>query len=192
MNKEELINFEKEICDIFQQGKIKAPVHLSDGNEDHLIEIFKNIKETDWVFSTWRSHYHALLHGISKDWLRQEIIEGRSITINKPDQRFISSAIVGGIAPIALGVALSIKLKEEQDQVWLFIGDMAMRTGSLHEVIEYAKGHALPLNIVLENNHMSVQTPTEIVWGTGKYINRIEYEFKSTYPHVGAGIWVTF
>ena len=192
MPKEELINFEKEICELFQQGKIRAPVHLSDGNEDQLIEIFKNIKPTDWIFSTWRSHYHALLHGISKEWLQQEIIDGRSITINKPDQRFFASAIVGGIAPIACGTALSVKLKNENDQVWLFVGDMTIRTGILHEVIEYAKGHSLPLNIVVENNHISVQTPTEVVWGSGKQIAMSEYEFQSTYPHVGAGKWVTF
>lgn len=192
MTKEELINFEKEICELFQQGKIRAPVHLSDGNEDQLIEIFKNIKPTDWIFSTWRSHYHALLHGISKEWLQQEIIDGRSITINKPDQRFFASAIVGGIAPIACGTALSVKLKNENDQVWLFVGDMTIRTGILHEVIEYAKGHSLPLNIVVENNHISVQTPTEVVWGSGKQIAMSEYEFQSTYPHVGAGKWVTF
>lgn len=192
-NKEELIKFEQEICLLFQEGKILAPVHLSDGNEEALIEIFKNIKKTDWIFSTWRSHYHALLHGINIDWLRQEIIDGRSITINNPDHRFYASAIVGGIAPIALGTALSIKLKKEPDQVWLFVGDMTIRTGVLHEVIEYAKGHSLPLNIVIENNNISVQTPTKIVWGTdNKNVNIIEYEFQSTYPHVGAGKWVTF
>ena len=70
---------------------------------------------------------------------------------------------------------------------------MTIRTGILHEVIQYAKGHSLSLNIVIENNHISVQTPTEIVWGTdNKELNIIEYEFQSTYPHVGAGKWVTF
>lgn len=192
-NKEQLIEFEKKICSMFEQGLIRAPVHLSDGNEDQLIEIFKNIKPTDWVFSTWRSHYHAILHGISPEWLEQEIVDGRSITVNNPEHRFFSSAIVGGIAPIALGTALSIKLKKETDQVWLFVGDMTIRTGILHEVIQYAKGHSLSLNIVIENNHISVQTPTEIVWGTdNKELNIIEYEFQSTYPHVGAGKWVTF
>ncbi len=192
-NREELIAFETEMCDLFTAGKIKAPVHLSDGNEDQLIEIFKSVKKTDWVFSTWRSHYHALLHGVSMDWLRQEILDGRSITVNNPEHRFYASAIVGGISSIALGAALSVKLKKQNDQVWLFVGDMTIKTGALHEVMQYAKGHSLPLNVVMENNHISVQTPTEIVWGTdNKEINFIEYEFESTYPHVGAGKWVTF
>lgn len=191
--KEELIAFETEMCDTFCEGKINAPVHLSDGNEDSLIEIFKNIKTTDWVFSTWRSHYHALLHGIDIGWLRQEIMEGRSITVNNPEHRFYASAIVAGIAPIALGAALSIKLKQQPDQVWLFVGDMTARTGILQEVRQYASGHSLPLNIVVEDNHISVQTPTRKVWGEdGMKLNITEYEFESSYPHVGAGKWVTF
>ncbi|KKL60729.1 hypothetical protein LCGC14_2202420 [marine sediment metagenome] len=193
LTKESLIEFETEMCDAFCDGKIHAPVHLSDGNEDQLIDIFQHVAPTDWIFSTWRSHYHALLHGICRDWLRQEIIEGRSITINKPDQRFFSSAIVAGIAPVALGVALSVKLNKQPDQVWLFVGDMTIRTGILHEVQQYAKGHSLPLNIVVEDNHISVQTPTRKVWGEDNAVlNVTEYEFKSSYPHVGAGKWVTF
>ena len=31
---------------MFAAGKIKAPVHLFDGNEEQLIEIFRNIPET--------------------------------------------------------------------------------------------------------------------------------------------------
>ena len=193
MTKEDLIAFETEMCDVFCAGKIRAPVHLSDGNEDQLIGIFKKVKRTDWVFSTWRSHYHALLHGISRDWLKQEIMDGRSITVNKPDQRFFASAIVAGIAPIALGTALSVKLKKESDTVWLFVGDMTIRTGMLHEVMQYASGHSLPLNIVVEDNHISVQTPTAQVWGEDNHKLKIErYEFESTYPHVGAGKWVMF
>ena len=34
---ESLKNFEFEIGDIFNAGRIKAPVHLSDGNEEGLI-----------------------------------------------------------------------------------------------------------------------------------------------------------
>jgi len=193
LTKDDLVAFETEMRDIFCEGKINAPVHLSDGNEEQLIEIFTNIKRTDWVFSTWRSHYHALLHGISRDWLKQEIMDGRSITVNKPDQKFYASAIVSGIAPIALGAALSIKLRNEPDAVWLFVGDMTARTGMLHEVKQYASGHSLPLNIVVEDNHISVQSPTAQVWGEDKKeLNIQTYEFESSYPHVGAGKWVTF
>ncbi len=133
LNKNELIEFEQEIKKIYESGKIKAPIHLSGNNEDQLIKIFKKIKKNDWVFSTWRNHYHALLKGIPKNWLKKEIIAGRSMGINNLKYKFYSSAIVGGIIPIALGVAKSIKLKKQKNKVWIFIGDMTYETGIFHE-----------------------------------------------------------
>ena len=57
--KEDLIKFENEIAARFDNAEIKAPVHLYNGNEDKIIEIFKkdNIGQEDWVLGSWRSHY---------------------------------------------------------------------------------------------------------------------------------------
>ncbi len=194
MTKEELIKFEDEISEIYCAGKIRAPVHLSDGNEEQLIEIFKKIKRDDWVFSTHRSHYHALLHGIDPQWLKQEIIAGNSITVHNPAHRFFSSAIMGGILPIALGVALALKKKNENRYVWAFLGDMAGEMGAFHEVSKYAARNDLPITFVIEDNGDSVGTPTQKVWGEAQSEPRIiMYQYKKTkYPHVGAGKWVTF
>ena len=60
-------------------------------------------------FSTWRNHYHALLHGIKPDWLKTQILKGKSMSINSYKKKFYSSAIVGGILPIALGVSMALK-----------------------------------------------------------------------------------
>ena len=42
-----LKDFEKKVADLFNSGKIRAPVHLSDGTENNLIEIFKDVKDQD-------------------------------------------------------------------------------------------------------------------------------------------------
>ena len=39
----ELIEFETRLADEFNLGKIPHPIHLSDGNEAQLIEIFEQI-----------------------------------------------------------------------------------------------------------------------------------------------------
>jgi pyruvate dehydrogenase E1 component alpha subunit len=69
---EDLIEFENSIIKEWENGKIRGPIHLSNGNEKQLIEVFKRISKKDWVFSTWRSHYHALLKGIPAKWLKKE------------------------------------------------------------------------------------------------------------------------
>ena len=90
-----LINFEKEIKKIYESGKIKAPIHLSGNNEIPLIKIFKKINKKDWVFSSWRNHYHAILKGIPINLIKKEIVEGRSMGLNFKKYNFYSSSIVG-------------------------------------------------------------------------------------------------
>ena len=194
INKKDLINFELDIKKIYEAGKIKAPIHLSGNNEDSLINIFKKIKKNDWVFSTWRNHYHALLKGIPMDWLKKEIVAGRSMGINNIKYKFYSSAIVAGTIPIALGVAKALKLKKKNQKVWVFIGDMTFETGMFHECYKYAKNHKLPLKFVVEDNNLSTNTPTNKVWvkksKTPKDV--IYYKYKRKYPHHGTGGWVLF
>jgi pyruvate dehydrogenase E1 component alpha subunit len=194
INKKDLINFELDIKKIYEAGKIKAPIHLSGNNEDSLINIFKKIKKNDWVFSTWRNHYHALLKGIPIDWLKKEIIAGRSMGINNIKYKFYSSAIVAGTIPIALGVAKALKLKKKNQKVWVFIGDMTFETGMFHECYKYAKNHKLPLKFVVEDNNLSTNTPTNKVWVKKSKIPKdvIYYKYKRKYPHHGTGGWVLF
>jgi pyruvate dehydrogenase E1 component alpha subunit len=197
MTAEELIAFEKDIAEIFNRGEIRAPIHLSGNNEAQLISIFESIKPTDWVFSTWRSHYHALCHGVPPARVKAEIMAGRSIALCFPEHRFFSSAIVGGTLPIALGVALAIKRRSGTENVHVFVGDMTIRTGMFNECFQYAIGHLLPMHFVIEDNGRSVCTPTEEVWGRSNMPEwgdwRIQrYNYKLRYPHAGAGVRVQF
>ena len=192
MNKEDLINFEEEIKGLFLDAKIRSPVHLSRGNEDDLIAIFRDIRPEDWVFSTHRSHYHALLKGISPAWLRQEILENRSIHIYNEEHNFFSSAIVGGCLPIAVGVALAFKRKGAARLVWVFVGDMAAETGAFHECTKYASRNDLPIAFVVEDNGLSINSPTQLMWGMHKNGSIIRYRYNRGVPHVGVGKWVTF
>ena len=194
--KDDLTKYERMIADHWEAGKIKGPVHLSGGNEEQLIEIGKRIKETDWVFSTWRSHYHALIKGVSPVWLEEEILAGRSITIVSEEQRFYASAIVGAIIPIALGVAMANKRDDKDDKVFCFIGDMAFETGGFYEAHKYAVRYDLPIVFVVEDNGVSTNTPTEATWNGEKRDVPSEkviwYSYEKTWPHYGTGKWEVF
>jgi pyruvate dehydrogenase E1 component alpha subunit len=194
LTKGDLIKFENNIVEKWESGKICGPVHLSNGNEDHLIKIFKRIKLSDWVFSTWRSHYHALLKGIDSKYVEDEILKGNSITICKADEKFYSSAIVGGTLPIALGVAIDLKKKKSKDAVWVFIGDMSFESGIFYEVHKYARNFNLPLYFIVEDNGVSTYTPTKETWNLKRDIPKdvIYYQYESKYPHYGTGKWIVF
>jgi pyruvate dehydrogenase E1 component alpha subunit len=199
-NKKKLIFFENEIARLFNEGKIKAPIHLSYGNEIKLIKIFKKINFNDWVFCSWRSHYHALLKYIPENLIRKKILFGKSISLCFSKYNFYSSAIVGGILPIALGVALSIKKNKKKNKVYCFIGDMTSETGIAYECIKYAVSFKLPIHFIIEDDNRSVCTNTRKVWGNKelffqkfKIKNYItHYKYNSKYPHSGAGKRIQF
>ena len=69
MKPEDLISFEKRIIDMWENGDLPYLIHLSGGNEQQLIDIFRAIDKDDYVLSTHRNHYHYLLHGGSPDRL---------------------------------------------------------------------------------------------------------------------------
>jgi len=196
---EKLIDFETRVADSFNSGSIKAPVHLSDGNESQLIDVFQNIKESDWVFCSWRSHYQCLLKGVPEEEVFNEILAGRSIALGFPDFRGFSSAIVGGQVSIAVGAALAEKIKGTDSRVWCFLGDMTAEIGISQTSIRYALNHNLPITFVIEDNGLSVMTDTRKTWGTEllnfeliKSDQILTYKYKSKYPHAGAGVRVQF
>jgi TPP-dependent pyruvate/acetoin dehydrogenase alpha subunit len=196
---ESLKNFESEVGDIFNSGKIKAPVHLSDGNEEGLIEVFKNVSSTDWVLCSWRSHYQALLKGVPAQLVKSEIISGRSISLCFPEHRMFSSAIVGGHVSISVGIAMAEKNNNSKNHVWCFLGDMTSETGVAQTSIRYAETHDLPITFVIEDNGLSVLTDTRNVWASTnlryeevKSSKVVSFKYKSKYPHAGAGARVQF
>jgi TPP-dependent pyruvate/acetoin dehydrogenase alpha subunit len=215
MNSQQLIEFETKIGDMFNKKEIKAPIHLYHGNEEKMIEVFKQIDiDNDWVCCTWRNHYQALLKGISPKRLTEEIVKGKSMIMNLPEHKFICSSIVGGIPSIATGLALGEKLAGTNNHVWCWVGDMSAETGAFHEAYKYAKNQKLPITFIIECNNLSVTTPTDEIWarslpyyittpsrfirnldvyGIYKQENLIYYKYTNTkYPHAGAGQRVQF
>ena len=196
----DLIRFEERVAEAFNSRRIHAPVHLYSGNEEEIIKIFQDVQEDDWVMCSWRSHYQCLLKGVPEDVLFAEILSGRSISLCFPEYRIFSSALVGGILPIATGIALSIKNdKRKKNVVHCFIGDMTAETGIAHECIKYSQNHKLPIRFIVEDNGKSVCTDTMDAWGMRESSFSqthnpmiVYYRYKSSYPHAGAGIRVEF
>lgn len=197
---DKLIEFEEEVAELFNSGSIRAPIHLSLGNERILIDLFKEVRGEDWVFSSWRSHYHCLLKGVPPELLLSKIKEGKSISLAFPEFRVFTSAIAGGQLPHAVGVALSLKRRKQSGHVWCFVGDMVSETGMFQTCATYSLNFQLPITFIVEDNGLSVMTDTRGAWGakvlryeTHNMSNVLGYKYKNTkYPHSGAGIRVQF
>lgn len=177
----DLVSFEHRVAGLFAEGLIRGPVHLSGGNEKQLIEIFSHfVGPTHWVFSSWRWHYHALLHGVRPDEILHHLKTRDTMNACFPERRFYTSAIAGGILPIACGVAAGVKASI----VHCFVGDMTAEMGIYHEVSNYAAAHHLPLRIYIEDNGFATDTPTTAVWPHHSSPPPARYTYTRTWPHM--------
>lgn len=202
--KESLIAFESRVRELWEAGELPYLLHLCGGNEDQLIEIFTRIEPGDWVFSSHRNHYHALLSGMNPDRLEHLIRTGNSMFVfgSTDDERarmpvnFLTSSVLAGTCCIAAGVAHRIKHEWRKDpssrvpHVWCFLGDGAEDEGHFYEAVRFVDGHQLPCTFIIEDNDRSVDTSRADRRGHGQMIwpecvHR--YHYKPTYPHAGSG-----
>lgn len=205
---ERLCAFSNRVADAFRNKRIKSPVHLcSETQAAPLIEIFRDFRPgIDYLFSNWRNSFHCLLAGVPEDELFDAILAGRSMYFCSREHRIICSSIVGGILPIALGVALGIKRSEvaaagyrlpdewgSRPRVHCFIGDMCARTGLFHEFKQFCEGHDLPVRVVVEDNGFSTNAITAFTWGfQSEPLDMVSYKYARTWPHCGLHERVSF
>ena len=196
----ELRDFEEEIKECYLQKLIRAPIHLRSGLEADLIRIFSEIEPHDYVFTYWASHLHCLLKGVPRAEVKQAILDGRSISLVFPEHRVYCSGIVGSLAGVAVGTALSIKRSGGPEKVWLFTGDMGAECGIFHEAVKYATNFDLPVSFVVEDNGVSVLSDTRATWGSSTpwfvgtpYEKKVTYfKYQNSYPHSGVAVKVAF
>jgi pyruvate dehydrogenase E1 component alpha subunit len=193
MTARDLIDFELEIKTLWEQGELPCLIHLAGGNESQLIGIFEHIRPEDWVFSSHRTHFHALLKGIPPNVVKTQIKKGRSMFLYSKEYNFFSNAILAGAAPIAAGVAWQLKQEGSKARVWCFQSDGSEENGHLYEAALFVEANDLPCQFIIEDNRRQVDTPKEV--RRGAYFGGLEFLFKCvkrytyepTWPHAGSG-----
>jgi pyruvate dehydrogenase E1 component alpha subunit len=186
-SRESLIDFEKEIVDLYLDSKLPFLFHLSGGNEEQLLEIFKDISPGDYVITNHRGHYHCLLHGMEPEVLKDRILAGRSMFLYDRTKNIFCTAIIGGSPAIAAGIAWQLKNSNSSKKVWCFVGDGTEDTGHFFEAVRYVDGWDLPCKFIVEDNNRSVETPKNERWGNA--VDPvwpscvIKYHYDITFPH---------
>jgi len=189
--KNELIQFVDKMADHHDAGRLPFAIHLPGGNEEQLINIFENIHEGDYVLSTHRNWYHALLHGLPPNEVEDKILNGRSMFMFDRKRNFYVSAIIGGTPSIAVGIAWALKRKGSDKRVYCFIGDGIEDTGHFAEAVRYVDGFELPCTFIIEDDGMAVEAPKQIRWNTNKDLNWPScvrrYHYTKSRPHIRTG-----
>lgn len=77
---------------------------------------------------------------------------------DKERNLFGGHGIVGGQIPLGAGIAFADRYRGEKHVTYCFMGDGAVRQGSLHETFNMAMVWKLPVVFVIENNNYAMGT----------------------------------
>jgi pyruvate dehydrogenase E1 component alpha subunit len=160
--------FEEKAAEMYSLQKIHGFLHLYIGEEATGVGTMQAFTPEDAIVATYREHGHALARGIPSTVLMAEMFgkatgcshgHGGSMHFFDATRRFYGGyAIVGGGLPIAVGLALADKLRNQQRVTACYFGDGAVAEGEFHESLNLAALWKLPVVFLCENNLYSMGT----------------------------------
>lgn len=160
---------EEKLIELYTAGHIKAPVHLSIGQEAVAVGIMAALEPQDKIVSTHRCHGHYLAKGGDMGKMMAEILGkatgccgGRGGTMHLFDGKaghVISAPLVGASISFAVGIAMASKMKGDGKVTAAFFGDGAVEEGIFWESLNFASVHRLPILFVCENNLYATHSP---------------------------------
>ena len=172
--------FEEVSSRLYMQGKIRGFLHLYIGQEAVAVGAVSQLNVDDYVVSHYRDHGHALARGMDPKVVMAELCgkstgssggKGGSMHLFDASRNFMGGyAIVGGQLPIAVGLALAIKYREQRRAVMCFFGDGAVNQGEFHESLNLASLWKLPVLFFLENNLYGMGTRVDRTHAGGEDI----------------------
>lgn len=174
--------FEESVAALRANGELFGAAHLYIGQEAVAAGVCCSLRDDDYITSTHRGHGHVIakggdlgrcmaeLHGKRDGYCKGK---GGSMHIADMELGIIgANGIVGAGMPLAVGAALSAKLRGTDQVSVAFFGDGAANQGSFHESLNLAAIWSLPVLFVCENNGYSELTPMVELTALGKVVQR--------------------
>jgi dihydrolipoamide dehydrogenase len=163
--------FEERTQEQYTKAKIGGYCHLNIGEEATVVGGIVPLKLTDYIFTSYREHGHAIARGIDPKAVMAELFgketgtshgRGGSMHMFDSDLRFMGGyGIVGGHLPLATGGGWAVRYKKEKDVVFCMFGDGATNIGAFHESLNFSKVFKLPVVWFCVNNRYGMGTPVE-------------------------------
>lgn len=161
--------FEETVMENFPRGVFFGTTHTYLGQEANAVGVITNILENDIIFSNHRCHGHFLAYGGDPHLLFAELMGratgvcgGRGGSQHLHWRNFYSNGILGGIVPIATGMALAEKFKQTGAIAVAFLGDGTLGQGVVYEALNIASLWNVPILYVLENNRIAQTTESHL------------------------------
>lgn len=166
-------NFDNKVSQMVKKGKVPGMTHFSVGEEAANVGAIAAISPGDLITSNHRGHGQSIAMEINLNEMMAEIMgkangtckgKGGSMHIADLDNGNLgANGIVGGGMGMAIGAALTQKMKNTGKIVLCCFGDGACNEGSFHECINLASIWKLPIIFYTINNLYGISTPIKDV-----------------------------
>jgi TPP-dependent pyruvate/acetoin dehydrogenase alpha subunit len=160
--------FEETVLENFSRGVFTGTTHTYLGQEANATGVLNHLQAGDIVVSNHRCHGHFLAYGGDPRSLFGELMGkasgvcgGRGGSQHLHWRDFYSNGILGGMLPVATGMALAEKLRGNPAIVVAFLGDGTLGEGVAYESFNIASLWKMPILYVVEHNHIAQTTPSE-------------------------------
>ena len=168
--------FEERVDKEFALGNIPGFAHVYLGQEASGVGVCLDLTDEDYIGSTHRGHGHCIAKGCDVKAMMLEIMgkadglcggKGGSMHIADMSKGMLgANAIVGGSPPIAVGAALTQKLKKTGRVAVAFSGDGASNQGTTFEALNMAVVLGVPAIFAFENNGYGEHTAASYAVGS--------------------------
>ncbi len=175
-------NFEERGIPETGQRAMSASVHSSAGQEAVPTGICAHLSDDDYIGSTHRGHGHCIAKGVDPKTMMAELFgratgnnkgKGGSMHIADMSKGMLgTNGVVAASVPLAVGAALTSKLKNLGRVAVAFFGDGGANQGVLHESMNLASVWKLPVIFCCENNGYAESTPVEYALSTANVSDR--------------------
>ncbi|TXN34732.1 pyruvate dehydrogenase (acetyl-transferring) E1 component subunit alpha [Flagellimonas hymeniacidonis] len=161
--------FEDKLAAVYIQQKVRGFLHLYNGQEAVLAGSLHAMDLTkDRMITAYRNHVQPIGMGVDPKKVMAELFgkvtgtskgNGGSMHIFSKEHRFYGGhGIVGGQIPLGAGLAFADKYFKRDAVTLCYMGDGAVRQGSLHEAFNLAMLWQLPVVFICENNGYAMGT----------------------------------
>ena len=156
---------ENALYDLFGKGKLHGTIHTCIGQEFSGAMLSKYLGPNDFVTSNHRCHGHFI--GATKNWRglidelvgnRDGVCAGIGSSQHLWARNFISNGQQGGLLPVAAGVALDRRTKQDSGVVVSYLGEGTLGEGIVYETLNLDSLWGLPHVVICENNFYSQST----------------------------------
>ena len=173
--------FEKMVGQAFLDGKLRGTTHACIGEEIIPVLVSRLIdKENDYVVGTHRCHGDVLAYTNDPYSLISEMmgkkdgfVKGMGGSQHIKVGRYLTNGVTGGMAAIAVGIAVGIKKQNKKGCVVAFMGDGAFNEGYVQETLNLSSIYGAPCIYICENNKYAMSTCTSD-YSAGTFENRIK------------------